>query len=64
VRTVGVVVLDIDQKDLLEVATPDDQPVQALNPHRPDPAFRMGVRVRAAATTIAAASSMPATTVG
>jgi hypothetical protein len=40
VRTVGVVVLDIDPEDLLEVAAPDDQqPVQALGPHRPDPAL-------------------------
>jgi hypothetical protein len=47
VSTVGVVVLDVDPKDLLEVAAPDDQqPVQALGAHRPDPAFRMGVRVR------------------
>jgi hypothetical protein len=46
-QTVGVVVLDIDPKDLLEVATPDDQqPVQALGAHRPDPALRVGVRVR------------------
>jgi hypothetical protein len=48
VRTVGVVVLDIDPKDLLEVATADDQqPVQALGAHRPDPALRMGVGVGA-----------------
>jgi hypothetical protein len=47
VSTVGVVVLDVDPKDLLEVAAPDDQQlVQALGAHRPDPAFRMGVRVR------------------
>jgi hypothetical protein len=44
VRTVDVVVLDIDPQDLLEVAAPDDQqPVQALGAHRPDPTFRMGV---------------------
>jgi hypothetical protein len=43
---VGVVVLDVDPKDLVEVAAPDDQqPVQALGAHCPDPAFRMGVRV-------------------
>jgi hypothetical protein len=47
VRTVGVVVLDIDVEDLLEVAAPDDQqPVQALGPHRSDPALRVGVGVR------------------
>jgi hypothetical protein len=47
VRTVGVVVLVIDPKDLLEVAGPDDQqPVQALGAYRPDPALRVGVRVR------------------
>jgi hypothetical protein len=44
VRMVDVVVLDIDPQDLLEVAAPDDQqPVQALGAHRPDPTFRMGV---------------------
>jgi hypothetical protein len=47
VWAMGVVVLDIDVEDLLEVAAPDDQqPVQALGAHRPDSAFRMGVRVR------------------
>jgi hypothetical protein len=47
VRTVGVVVLDIDPQHLLEVAAPDDQqPVQALGPHRSDPALRVGVGVR------------------
>jgi len=47
VWAMGVVVLEVDPKDLLEVAAPDDQqPVQALGPDRPDPAFRMGVRVR------------------
>ncbi len=46
--TVGVGVLDVDPKDVLEVAAPDDQePVQALGAHRPDPALRMGVRVGA-----------------
>ena len=44
VRTVGVVVLDIVPKDLLEAAAADDQqPVQALGAHRPDPTLRMGV---------------------
>jgi hypothetical protein len=47
VRTVGVVVLDVDPQHLLEVAAPDDQqPVQALGPHRPDPALGVGVGVR------------------
>jgi hypothetical protein len=47
VRTMTVVVLDIDPKDLLEAAAPDEQqPVQALGPYRPDPALRVGVRVR------------------
>jgi hypothetical protein len=46
VWTVGVVVLDIDPKDLVQVASPDDeQPVQAHGVDRPDPAFRVGVRV-------------------
>jgi hypothetical protein len=45
VGTVAVVVPDVDAKDLLEVAAPDDQqPVQALDPDRPHPA--LGVRVR------------------
>ena len=44
VRTVGVVVLDIDV-DLLEVAAADDQqPVQALGPDRARPALGVGVR--------------------
>jgi hypothetical protein len=43
---VGVVVLDIDPNDLVQVASPDDeQPVQAHGVDRPDPAFRVGVRV-------------------
>jgi hypothetical protein len=45
VGTVAVVVLDVDPKDLLEVAASDDQqPVQTLGPDRPHPA--LGVRVR------------------
>jgi hypothetical protein len=45
VGTVAVVMLDVDPKDLLEVAAPDDQqPVQTLGPDRPHPA--LGVRVR------------------
>jgi hypothetical protein len=47
VRMVGVVMLHVDAQHLLKVATPKDQwPVQALSPHRPDPAFRVGVGVR------------------
>src|SRR6266542_5336016 len=41
---VPVVVLDVDPKDLLEVAASDDeQPVQALAADGADPAFRVGV---------------------
>jgi hypothetical protein len=44
VRPVGVVVLDVDSKDLLEVAAANDQqPVQALGADRPDPALGVGV---------------------
>jgi hypothetical protein len=47
VRPVSVIVLDVDPQHLLEVpASEDQQPVQALGPYRPDPALRMGVRVR------------------
>ena len=46
VGTVGVVVRDVPLEGLLEVASPDEQqPVQALDPHRLDPAFRVGVGV-------------------
>jgi hypothetical protein len=46
VRPMGVVVLGVDSKDLLEVAASDDQkPVQALSADGTDPAFRVGVRV-------------------
>jgi hypothetical protein len=45
VGTVAVVVLDVDPKDLLQVATANDQkPVQALGPDRPHPALRVRVR--------------------
>jgi hypothetical protein len=45
VGTVAVVMLDVDPKDLLEVAAPDDQqPVQTLGPDRPHPALGVGVR--------------------
>jgi hypothetical protein len=43
---VDVVVFDVGLKHLLEVSSPDDQqPVQALGPHRADPAFGVGVGV-------------------
>src|SRR5215216_4767715 len=46
VWAMGVVVLDVDPQHLLEVAAADDQqPVQALGPDRPDPAFGVGVGV-------------------
>jgi hypothetical protein len=42
VGTVAVVMLDVDPKDLLQVATANDQqPVQALGADRPQPAFRV-----------------------
>ena len=47
VRTVPVVVRDVDPKDLLEVASADDQqPVEALSADRPHPAFGVGVGPR------------------
>jgi hypothetical protein len=46
VGTVDVVVLDVDPKHLLQVPAPNDQqPVQALGPHRPDPALGVGVSI-------------------
>jgi hypothetical protein len=46
VGTVAVVVLDVGVKHLLQVSSPDDQqPVQTLGPHRPDPAVGVGVGV-------------------
>ena len=46
-RSVRVVVLDVDPEHLFQVASPNDQqPVQALGPDRADPAFRMGVGPR------------------
>jgi len=41
-------VLDVDPEHLFEVAASEDQqPVQALGPHRPDPALRVrGARWR------------------
>jgi hypothetical protein len=44
--TVAVVVLDVDPKHLLQVSSSgDQQPVQAFDPHRPDPALGVGVGV-------------------
>jgi hypothetical protein len=58
VGMVAVVMLDVDQKDLLEVAAPDDQqPVQTLGPDRPHPA--LGVRVRRGAPTGVRSTSLP-----
>jgi hypothetical protein len=58
VRPMRVVVLDVDLKDLLEVATSDDQqPVQALGAHRLDPAFRVGVGSRRQLRLIPSVSS-------
>ncbi len=46
VRAMPVVVLDIDPKHLLQVASPDDQqPVQALDADRPNPTLRVGIRI-------------------
>ena len=46
-RPVPVVVLDVDSENLLQVpATHDEQPVQALGPHGPDPALGVGIGVR------------------
>jgi hypothetical protein len=45
VGTVSVVVLDVDPEHLLKVtATDDQQPVQALGPHRRDPSLRVRIR--------------------
>ena len=46
VGTVMVVVGDVDPEHLLEVSSPaNQQPVQALGPHRADPALGVGVGV-------------------
>src|SRR5512132_3895658 len=46
VRTMTVVVVDIDPEHTLQVPSPDDQqPVKALGPDRPYPSLRQGVRV-------------------
>jgi hypothetical protein len=47
VGTVPVVVLDVDPKDLLQMAAPNDQqPIQALGADGADPPFCAGVRGR------------------
>ena len=46
VRAVLVVVLDVDPQDLVKVVAPEDQqPVQALGPHRTDPTLRIRIRL-------------------
>jgi hypothetical protein len=46
VRAMLVAVLHVDAENLIQVPPPDDQqPVQALDAHGSNPAFRMGVRV-------------------
>ena len=45
--SLAVVVIDVGPKHLIEMpTTPDKQPVQALGPHRFNPALRVRVRVR------------------
>jgi hypothetical protein len=47
VRPLLVVVADIDAEDVLELpATEDQEPVEALPPHAPDPALDVRIRVR------------------
>src|ERR671912_30264 len=46
VRSMSVVVLGVDPKDLLKMGPPENEkPVQALGAHRPDPALRVRVRL-------------------
>jgi Transposase len=41
----GIVVVDVDSEHALEMPLiQDEEPVQALGPHRPDPAFRVRIR--------------------
>ena len=41
----GIVVVDVDSEHSLQMPLIHDQePVQALGPHRPDPAFRVSIR--------------------
>jgi len=50
VRPVAVVVLDVDSQNLLQVpATHNQQPVQTLGPHRPDPGARRSLSSRLSA---------------
>ena len=45
-RTMAVVMIDVDPEDALELAAAGDQePVQALAPHRADKALGVGVRL-------------------
>jgi hypothetical protein len=45
-RTMAVVMIDVDAEDALELAAAGDQePVQALAPHRADKALGVGVRL-------------------
>jgi hypothetical protein len=58
VGTVAVVMLDVDPKDLLQVATANDQqPVQALGADRPHPALRVRVRPGAPGTGVNSTSA-------
>ena len=55
VWAMGVVVLDVDPEDLLEMAAPDDQqPVQALSADRANPPLRVGVRLHGGAEHLGA----------
>jgi hypothetical protein len=41
----GIVVVDVDSEHSLQMPLiQDEEPVQALGPHRPDPAFRVRIR--------------------
>jgi hypothetical protein len=58
VGTVAVVMLDVDPQDLVKVVAPEDQqPVQALGPHRADPALGVGVGSRRQLRLIPSVSS-------
>ena len=57
VRTVPVVMLDVDPKDLLQMAAPNDQqPVQALGADGADPPFCVYVFAVGARTGVASTS--------
>jgi hypothetical protein len=52
VRTVPVVVRDVEPHDHLQVASANDQePVQALGTHRPHPTLRIGARTGVTSTS-------------